>query len=226
MTGAVRKRDYSLESPDNKPPSIDVEGIIHSPSAEDVAKGQEEGSTEESKKGLMQVLKSKCFLCVVVICVILLTLLCVGLVATFESDNDVTATVDVWNDKLSAEQLFWFENGLDELRQALGVSSNTRQAKNVILFVADGMGPSTVTAARIYKAKEEGHLTWERFPHMGMLKVLLSFTAEPEAKANPSLADLLCGQTGARFAVHGYCVVRRRQEQLRDRWRGLECGTE
>lgn len=126
---------------------------------------------QQQRKTLGQVLKSKFFISVVVVCVVLITLLCIGLVTTWEKDNDVTATIDAWNDKLSAEQLFWFESGLKELKHALGQSLNTRRAKNVILFVADGMGPATVTAARIYKEKEEGHLVWERFPHMGLLKV-------------------------------------------------------
>ncbi|KAH9382388.1 hypothetical protein HPB48_008669 [Haemaphysalis longicornis] len=51
-------------------------------------------------------------------------------------------------------------------------------AKNVILFVGDGMGVSTVTAARIYGAQrkngakgEESRLAFERFPFTGLIKV-------------------------------------------------------
>jgi alkaline phosphatase len=54
----------------------------------------------------------------------------------------------------------------------LSVELNTHWAKNVILFVGDGMGPVTQTAARIYAHGEEGHLAWEKFPHMGLLKVI------------------------------------------------------
>jgi len=36
------------------------------------------------------------------------------------------------------------------------------EAKNVIFFLGDGMGPATVTAARIYKYKEEGLLNMEK----------------------------------------------------------------
>ncbi|XP_077541226.1 alkaline phosphatase, tissue-nonspecific isozyme-like [Haemaphysalis longicornis] len=50
-------------------------------------------------------------------------------------------------------------------------------AKNVILFVGDGMGVSTVTAARIYGAQrkngakgEESRLAFERFPFTGLIK--------------------------------------------------------
>ncbi|CAH1406610.1 unnamed protein product [Nezara viridula] len=43
-------------------------------------------------------------------------------------------------------------------------------AKNVIVFVGDGMGPNTITAARIYRAGESSYLFWERFPHVGAVK--------------------------------------------------------
>jgi len=49
-------------------------------------------------------------------------------------------------------------------------------AKNVILFVGDGMGVSTLTAARIYagqlegKSGEEGLLSFESYPHTALVK--------------------------------------------------------
>lgn len=116
-------------------------------------------------------MKSRLFVSIVVFCAVFVILLCIGLVVMYEKDSDVTWTVDAWNDKLSAEQLHWFDAGLEELKMALHLNINTKRAKNVILFVADGMGPASATAARIYKAKEEGHLVWEKFPHMGLLKV-------------------------------------------------------
>lgn len=50
-------------------------------------------------------------------------------------------------------------------------------AKNVILFIGDGMGMSTITAGRIFKGQlegrsgEEGYLSFEKFPHVGLAKV-------------------------------------------------------
>ena len=43
-------------------------------------------------------------------------------------------------------------------------------AKNVIFFLGDGMGPATVTAARIYKYKEEGLLNFERLERTARIK--------------------------------------------------------
>lgn len=43
-------------------------------------------------------------------------------------------------------------------------------AKNVVFFLGDGMGPATVTAARIYKYKEEGLLNFERLDRTARIK--------------------------------------------------------
>ena len=44
------------------------------------------------------------------------------------------------------------------------------KAKNIIFFLGDGMGPTTVTAARIYKYKEEGQLNFEKFERTARIK--------------------------------------------------------
>lgn len=69
------------------------------------------------------------------------------------------------------DEAYWMSVGKSELNEALNVVANHRVAKNVILFVGDGMGPNTVTATRIYKHGESGRLTFEKFPHIGLLKV-------------------------------------------------------
>ncbi|GHF98996.1 alkaline phosphatase [Thalassotalea marina] len=54
--------------------------------------------------------------------------------------------------------------------------TTTTKAKNVILFVGDGMGVSTLTAARILegqlqgKSGEEGYLSFEKFPYSAQVK--------------------------------------------------------
>ena len=65
------------------------------------------------------------------------------------------------------------------------------KAKNVIFFLGDGMGPTTVTAARFYLAQsrgkktEETGLAWEDFPAVGLSKVTLF------AKANKNMIDYI-----------------------------------
>ncbi|BFZ23548.1 hypothetical protein BsWGS_26586 [Bradybaena similaris] len=77
-----------------------------------------------------------------------------------------------------AEQEEWLNAGRQELRRAMKVSKrqNTNLARNIILFVGDGMGISTVTASRIRGGQlrgedgEENLLFFERFPHVGLVK--------------------------------------------------------
>jgi len=71
---------------------------------------------------------------------------------------------------------FWHSEGLKDIRASLEKERIEGQAKNVILFVGDGMGVITHTLARIYKGQkegktgEEGKLFWENFPYSGLIK--------------------------------------------------------
>ena len=64
----------------------------------------------------------------------------------------------------------------ETIAQAKSIATLKGQAKNVILFVGDGMGISTVTAARILEGQlngdngEEHQLSFERFPFAGLAK--------------------------------------------------------
>lgn len=68
---------------------------------------------------------------------------------------------------------FWKENAQKYLREIVASDSyNTpKRAKNVILFMGDGMSLATVAAARMYMGGEEKSLSFERFPHFGLSKV-------------------------------------------------------
>ena len=121
------------------------------------------------------VFKSKIFIATVAFSVILITLMCIGFLVHYEIGSDITdGEVKFWDVNIPPEQLQWYEKGIDELRAALSIEQNRRRAKNVILFMGDGMGPNTVTASRIYAYKEEGFLSWEQFSHMGLLKVSIT----------------------------------------------------
>lgn len=71
----------------------------------------------------------------------------------------------------------WFDQGRAtvERNAALRAQSQGR-ARNVILFVGDGMGVSTVTAARIFEGQlrgetgEENVLSFETFPNVALAK--------------------------------------------------------
>jgi alkaline phosphatase len=66
----------------------------------------------------------------------------------------------------------WYEQGQEAVRAAQQLQPNTGKARNVILFVGDGMGVTTVTAARILEGQqrnadgESNRLSFEKFPYL------------------------------------------------------------
>lgn len=72
---------------------------------------------------------------------------------------------------------YWIRSGQEELLRALDNKVYKGEAKNVILFLGDGMGLSTITASRIYKGQlagrpgEEERLVFEDFPNVALAKV-------------------------------------------------------
>jgi alkaline phosphatase len=62
-----------------------------------------------------------------------------------------------------------------------------KKAKNVILFIGDGMGISTITAARIYDGQsrgetgEENSLSFEAFPNVALVKTYNSNQQVPDS---------------------------------------------
>jgi alkaline phosphatase len=61
------------------------------------------------------------------------------------------------------------------------------KAKNVILFIGDGMGISTITAARIYEGQKRGEtgeenvLSFERFPNLALVKTYNTNAQVPDS---------------------------------------------
>lgn len=74
---------------------------------------------------------------------------------------------------------FWNDQAQLVLQKALlrERTLNKNPAKNVVMFVGDGMGVSTVTAARILKGQKAGKtgeetvLAWEDFSSVALSKV-------------------------------------------------------
>ena len=69
----------------------------------------------------------------------------------------------------------WYQDAQTRIA-AKTQQTTSNKAKNVILFVGDGMGLSTLTAARIlqgqqnHQSGEEGYLSFESFPYTAMVK--------------------------------------------------------
>mgnify|MGYP001095221649 CR=1 FL=1 len=89
-----------------------------------------------------------------------------ALLATTVSSNCVASQDD-------KKLLDWFAQGQHTLA-ALKQQGGAGRAKNVILFVGDGMGISTVTAARILEGQQRGvdgegnRLAFEQLPHLAL----------------------------------------------------------
>ena len=84
------------------------------------------------------------------------------------------------NPKILLDADYWNELARAEISKSEKIYEklNTRKARNVIIFVGDGMSLVTVTASRLYKSHKEGKanieaslLFFETFPHVGLSKV-------------------------------------------------------
>lgn len=83
----------------------------------------------------------------------------------------------------------YFTAGREAVRAAMARRPNTRRAKNVILFVGDGMGLSTVTASRIFEGQSRGvdgesnMLSFERLPYSALSKTYSTDTQVADSAA-------------------------------------------
>ena len=66
--------------------------------------------------------------------------------------------------------LYWTDNAQKYLEDQLKLTKNTKKAKNLIMFLGDGMSISTIAATRMYLGGEELKLSFETFPHYGLVK--------------------------------------------------------
>lgn len=83
----------------------------------------------------------------------------------------------------------WLAIGQKELKDSLHEKVNENIAKNVILFLGDGMGISTITAGRIYKGEQKGvdpegyMLSFDKFPHLALVKTYCEDRITPDSAA-------------------------------------------
>ncbi|XP_018327222.1 membrane-bound alkaline phosphatase-like, partial [Agrilus planipennis] len=90
-------------------------------------------------------------------------------------DRDFSAPASV--SPVEKTAAFWKSSAQQAISNKLKtINYNTGKAKNIILFMGDGMSLPTVTASRIYKGQNEGRsgeeqqLSFEQFPFMGLSK--------------------------------------------------------
>ena len=102
------------------------------------------------------------------------------------------------NERSLATQVRWQGVAQCLLVLALCLASGHSYAKNVIFFLGDGMGISTVTAARIYAGQaagatgEEHSLAFEAFPHLALIKTYNTDAQVPDSAG--TITALLAGE--------------------------------
>ena len=91
----------------------------------------------------------------------------------------------------------WFNAGHQSVIDARDLKPNKGKAKNVILFVGDGMGVSTITASRIYDGQqkggqgEENSLSFEKLPYLALSKTYS--VDEQTADSAPTMTAMVTG---------------------------------
>ncbi|XP_067272500.1 intestinal-type alkaline phosphatase [Pseudorasbora parva] len=110
---------------------------------------------------------------------------------------------------------FWYGKAKDALHGSLSMMPNMNRAKNLILFLGDGMGISTVTAARIMKGQmagktgEESVLAMDTFPYLALSKTYNVDQQMPDSAATATA--YLCG-VKANYGTLGLSAAARRKD--------------
>ncbi|CAC5370940.1 E3.1.3.1 [Mytilus coruscus] len=108
---------------------------------------------------------------------------------------------------LSCSATDWNKFAKNSLKSAIKPDFNTNVAKNIILFIGDGMGMSTITASRIYKGQKQGRpgaetvLKFEEFPHVALSKV---YGVDRQVPDSAQTATALMGGVKTNVKVIGY----------------------
>lgn len=76
--------------------------------------------------------------------------------------------------------------------RAADTRSVGRRAKNVIFFVGDGMGVSTITATRVFSVGVAGELVMDKFPYTALSRTYSSDSITPDSA--PTMTAMMTGR--------------------------------
>ncbi len=119
----------------------------------------------------------------------------------------------------SFEDDAWYKDGQARLQEQLGRIPNNKAAKNVIIFIGDGLSLATVTAARIREGQlkgqtgEENALSFEHFPYSGLSK---TYNTDSQTPDSAGTATAMLSGVKTKIGVVG----------LNDKVRNGDCTTE
>lgn len=91
----------------------------------------------------------------------------------------------------------WLSGGQAAIERAKNLKPIKKRAKNVILFIGDGMGVSTLTASRIFEGQQQGasgeenRLSFEEFPYSALSK---TYSANQQTSDSaPTMSAIITG---------------------------------
>ncbi|XP_045190021.2 alkaline phosphatase-like [Mercenaria mercenaria] len=127
--------------------------------------------------------------------------------------------------RIQHEKSFWFNQGFKDIEKEINKKKNIDIAKNIIIFIGDGMGVSTVTAARILGGQnngrpgEENILSFEQLDNVALSKTYNLGRMTPDSAGTATA--ILCGaKTNAGIlgldgrAVYSDCAASGNAEKL------------
>src|SRR4029079_13337056 len=120
-----------------------------------------------------------------------LVILCLTVMLTAQAPRDLFPVKRVE----SADT--WRRDGWNFINHSKALVERKNKAKNVILFIGDGMGVSTLTAARIFEGQkrgesgEENRLSFEEFPFSALSK---TYSANQQTSDSaPTMSAIISG---------------------------------
>ncbi|XP_051163905.1 alkaline phosphatase 4-like [Leptopilina boulardi] len=114
---------------------------------------------------------------------------------------------DSWQSPGDNEDMsFWLKSGQDNLQRVLSIRNLEKKAKNIIIFIGDGMGISTITAGRIFKGQSKGFngeeykLNFEKFPNAALVK---TYNIDRQVPDSAGTATAIFSGVKSRYKILG-----------------------
>lgn len=82
---------------------------------------------------------------------------------TSKQPVDENASRNIRPEELTSQ--YWMDHGIDFITKKMNILHNKKKAKNVIMFLGDGMSHATIAAARMAMGNENMKMGFEDFPY-------------------------------------------------------------
>ncbi len=112
-------------------------------------------------------------------------------IASCDAAENIQSNADQAFMPLVNKENTWYSAAAKQIEQnrliAQGIKNHEGAAKNIILFIGDGMNLTTVTASRIYEGQQQGllgeenNLSFDNFPFSGLAKTYAVDTQVPDS---------------------------------------------